>query len=623
MSETNKIVYGTGGVELTAPVVPATGNDNPTHYAEYGKGGWHSVGTKEELNNIPTARLEIGMATLVQDENKAYILTSIGDNGIGVWENLTDELQMKLEADITELRDIVIEDEEVTAAALNQIHGELGELGNTVEGNKEEILNQIHLKIGTSEERLAYAAYEGLQWNDVNGSGEIITRWLYTMGEWRQIEIPQLSPVETIYLHVIKTGGNLVLAGILVGVHDDTTNEALGNITLDENGQAMFTIPKGNTYTITMPNQAGYVNIQSTTFTAAIDQHMITLAYRSVSVPENPYEQVKFRVCAYNINLTNTESLQDEFIGTSVSMVVKDAASGATTTFTATIDNTHTATFDDPVKWGDSYTITVPPKEGFTILWDNTVTRTASQATSVIVGYYIETPGQGLLLVDTDWKMYDYETLNNKKENGETLPTCLGFYINTSTLQEHNASFFIQGLRYNMSKGAQWMLPQNLEIDRNELPFKNTLALASVDFDGPGNTDKIITIGGSMSVVIDGKDTPVTTPAATYCRQQTITRPQIDENGNPILDENGDPRVNTYVGYLPSFGELWQLHSVGDEIVKIQLLYDNKFTNINNGVWWSSTQYSSTDAVTLHHGRFNYGYGKTPSHTALPLFRPF
>lgn len=57
------------GTNVGAPIVPFTTDDiYATHEAKYGKGGYRSVQTLEELNNIPEARLEEGMMVYVIDD---------------------------------------------------------------------------------------------------------------------------------------------------------------------------------------------------------------------------------------------------------------------------------------------------------------------------------------------------------------------------------------------------------------------------------------------------------------------------------------------------------------------------------------------------------------------------
>lgn len=67
------------GTNVAAPVVPFTTEDiYATHEAQYGKGGYRSVQTYEDLANIPQARLEEGMV--------AYVLHDT--NGVGTYQFL-------------------------------------------------------------------------------------------------------------------------------------------------------------------------------------------------------------------------------------------------------------------------------------------------------------------------------------------------------------------------------------------------------------------------------------------------------------------------------------------------------------------------------------------------------
>lgn len=62
------------GTNLSAGIAPFTTEDTyPTHYSEYGKGGWHEVNTIADRDNIPEARRANGMAVSVVENNKVYI----------------------------------------------------------------------------------------------------------------------------------------------------------------------------------------------------------------------------------------------------------------------------------------------------------------------------------------------------------------------------------------------------------------------------------------------------------------------------------------------------------------------------------------------------------------------
>lgn len=67
------------GTNVAAAIVPFSTEDTfATHYAKYGNGGWREVQTIEEMNAIPTARREEGMAVYVTGHNNGtlFILTN-------------------------------------------------------------------------------------------------------------------------------------------------------------------------------------------------------------------------------------------------------------------------------------------------------------------------------------------------------------------------------------------------------------------------------------------------------------------------------------------------------------------------------------------------------------------
>lgn len=61
------------GTNVASAIVPfTTGDSFPTHHALYGKGGWKSVPTYDDLVTIPTARLEGGTAVYIIETGVVY-----------------------------------------------------------------------------------------------------------------------------------------------------------------------------------------------------------------------------------------------------------------------------------------------------------------------------------------------------------------------------------------------------------------------------------------------------------------------------------------------------------------------------------------------------------------------
>lgn len=61
------------GTNIAAPIVPYATNDSyPTHYAKYGKGGFMSLSTLNERDEISEERLEEGMLVYVLEDGQSY-----------------------------------------------------------------------------------------------------------------------------------------------------------------------------------------------------------------------------------------------------------------------------------------------------------------------------------------------------------------------------------------------------------------------------------------------------------------------------------------------------------------------------------------------------------------------
>lgn len=63
------------GTNVASGIAPFTTDDEfPTHYSEYGKGGWREVSTIAERDSITSQRRKIGMAVYVSETDRVYIL---------------------------------------------------------------------------------------------------------------------------------------------------------------------------------------------------------------------------------------------------------------------------------------------------------------------------------------------------------------------------------------------------------------------------------------------------------------------------------------------------------------------------------------------------------------------
>lgn len=91
------------GINVSAPIVPYTDQDTyPTHEAIYGKGGWKSVRTIEDLKAIPEGRLEDGCIVRVVESSSSsgtavefYYDSSIKD-GASIPSSITDPIEREV-----------------------------------------------------------------------------------------------------------------------------------------------------------------------------------------------------------------------------------------------------------------------------------------------------------------------------------------------------------------------------------------------------------------------------------------------------------------------------------------------------------------------------------------------
>lgn len=89
------------GIRLIAPIIPSSPESTiPTHYAEYGKGGWRTVASLGQRDAIPEERRELGMVVYVINEKELFIYTEEG------WETFsTDNIHVLTSEEIDKIID--------------------------------------------------------------------------------------------------------------------------------------------------------------------------------------------------------------------------------------------------------------------------------------------------------------------------------------------------------------------------------------------------------------------------------------------------------------------------------------------------------------------------------------
>ena len=451
-----------------------------------------------------------------------------------------------------------------------------------------DITIQQNVMIGTEAERLLYTPREGLEWIETHidpqtGENHII-RYLYENGQWNVIESPETETDETVVLHVSTYDGQGNVEGLSVGVTDNTTHDS-ETYTLNASGQCTFSIRKGHTYTVTVASLTGYHDLPDETFEAVQDDRSINMIFQTAATN---YERVVVHITAYNSSMQNTSSLQDEFIGKTITCQVQGESD-----MTALVGNDHTAVFNIP--YGKQYHIKVPYVAGFIAIYTQEWSHTASIPERTLPAHYLVWSGSDIMVLDTsNGQLLSYDAVNAMSAaEKETLASHCALYVNTSALQAANASFCY---KLPLSTASKQWAAQNVQFDTDLLPYKQSHAAAVVCMNGPANTEHIRSIGDSIGVE---------TPGADWCAAQTLTVNGVTVNG-----------------YMGEYGEMKQLPDNLSQLTAFHLLLGFPAPTFNSGDWWTATQYSGTGAVVLYNGGFGNN-GKNNSYTCVALFRPF
>ena len=516
---------------------------------------------------------QTGDKTLVGREGWATII-----NGRWAWEKYA------LEKDINEVKEELDgkQDALVSGTNIKTVNGQsiLGQ------GNIE---IQQNVMVGTQAMRLAYTPFEGLEWVETNvdpvtGEDHII-RYIYENGAWSVIESPETETDETVVLHVSTYDGLGDVEGLAIGVTDNTEHDS-HTYYLNASGQCTFKIRKGHTYTVTVASLTGYHDLPDETFEAVQDDRSINMVFQAAATS---YERVVVHITAYNASMQNSSALQDEFIGETVTCNVV----GEAQPLTALIGSDHTAVFNIP--YGKQYSIHVPYVAGFIAIYQQEWSHTASIPERTLPAHYLVWNGSDIMVLDTSsGQLLSYDVVNAMSQaEKDTLASHCALYINTSALQAANASFCY---KLPLSTAGKAWAAQNVQFDTDLLPYKQSHAAAVVCLNGPTNTQNIRSIGDSLGVE---------TPGADWCVAQQLT-----VNGT------------TYNGYMGEYGEMKQLADNLSQLTAFHLLLGFPAPTFNSGYWWTSTQYSDTNAVWLYNGGFGSN-DKDNSRTCIALFRPF
>lgn len=211
--------------------------------------------------------------------------------------------------------------------------------------------------------------------------------------------------------------------------------------------------------------------------------------------------------------------------------------------------------------------------------------------------YYYAVDTSAINLVDRDGTIYAVEDADPAMYStaiGLTVPTgdggvfMLPFYWWSEGKKIVNKDIDYKW-SYNPDDGST-------NFDVSSLPYITDVPVAKIDFDGRGNTDKIIAAKEGTSWLV---------PAASYAAGCTI--PMSDASGTVLR------------GYLASAGQLAAIFDNYDTIAEVMKLCGYTPMKMKSRIWWSSSHYSKSDAFCIDMGNTRQ-YTKSSNWLVRPLY---
>lgn len=369
-------------------------------------------------------------------------------------------------------------------------------------------------------------------------------------------------------------------AGVSVGI-TMSDGRSYSSVT-DSAGEAQFSIPRGSNYTIEFTDKEGYQHVPSISLISNTNARTIPVIYHSLA-SDAAYEYVTLVACRENYS---------EFTSVAGKTATISCSDGSV--FTPVFSSKGSAT--QAVPRGVTYTVSWPSVENY-LTPSQIVGLSASMGSRIIVCEpYMYAGDAGITIVDADGNEYSVESwVASGKSSAAAIHVQYADLNGRSSVKRDDGTAY--GLDYYISvniaaKSKQWC---NQQVLFSSLQNFTNHSQAVTDKDGLDNTGRIISEAASRGLTVQ---------AATWCTEQSLT----------IGGKQGKP-------FFASYGQLWAWREQYDTVATALNKAGGsvKVLNIKIGRWWSSTQFSVTNAVHVGNGSFN-NTDKTNSNSLVPLF---
>lgn len=355
---------------------------------------------------------------------------------------------------------------------------------------------------------------------------------------------------------------------------ENVTAGTVRSVDINENGEATFNVPAGETFIVELPTLVDYTAPMQRTYVAISAEKTITYEYTTT-----PHQE-RIVVYAHSTVSTLAALIGQEVIMTTDSGEVERRAFG------------EDLRVEFVANYGDIVTLEYPAVEGLTP-HVRTVTFTANRVERDLVAYYdnsrigvfgrdiagnwYKLNDQGNLVDESGIEILDPSVVEFVALNTSALDMSLRDVTGTST-----GNGFMVRCDQGLIGGQAWAA-QNVEFDTSKLPF-------GTDYRGAKNTEYIRQIGDQMNVA---------TPAADTAYNRTVTFA-------------GETRH----GILLAILQLQAYNSNYAALSAIAVAAGRTIPSISSTYVWSSSQYSATSACYLSNGNVS-GTNKSSGNSVL------
>ena len=650
------------GTNLAAGIAPFTTEDSyATHYAKYGKGGWHSVSTIAERDAIPVQRREEGMAVYVTSEKNLYILRN------GSWEKYNtskedvDGLQSLLDSFKEELNTEMENHEAIEKAYHNDVVRVVNEAKAYMDdcakynqaicgfdGNngialfdQTKTYNYGDLVAMKTDDK--YTIYRCIVSSHTGAFSEADFMGTNMFQEYNRIYAGGANEMVT----VVVTKDGTPIVGKEVILNNTTTGETQ-TATTDDEGIAIFgnlqdedKVPYGEIYTVTASAEEGCNIIPESTFVANTPARTVKLAFTSEN-PNYGYDIPCVTVYAYErqqIEYNNT-ALEDALSGKVCTLLI-DSVVEETVAFVGRV-----AQFTRQIPTGTPYTIALPNLEDSNLRirsLDIDAISVGIGTRNIAADYFLLHPHAGVVAISNQGETFNLAELEARLEsmdsngaseqdkqdfkdsilyigisNSATQPADeTGIANHTGGLEASTATddgknghvysttpkncsfmFHIRQVKGTTYEIKQW---QTTQVNVQNMPFIPANAAGYLkDMDGEGRTAQMVQSG-------------IVFPARDWV---------VGSGGDIQSPFNGE----TLKAFMPSSGQLYQLQINKNDINEIARIVLNKGSDYSfalfGGNWWSASQSSAANALNLFNGSMA-SFSKTSLYYNVARFYEF